>query len=43
MTYRKPEITILGKAFRVLQGNKSLPGTEFGPPLDTQPAYELDE
>ncbi len=43
MTYSKPEVTILGEASRVIQGNKSLSGIDSVQPFNTQPAYELDE
>ncbi len=43
MTYSKPEVTTLGEASHVIQGNKALPGMDSVQPHSTQPAYDLDE
>ncbi len=45
MTYRKPEIEVLGEALRVIQAGKagSLLENNFTEPSPVPPAYELDE
>ncbi len=43
MTYKKPEIAVLGDAVRVIQSAKPDGGPDGGSQVNPPPAYELDE